>query len=33
MPDSDVLRKRVTEKVGASGVDDYSLISEIVVAV
>ena len=29
LPDSDVLRRRVAEKVGASGTDAYSLLSEI----
>jgi len=29
LPDSDVLRKRVAEKVGAKGTDAYSLLSEI----
>lgn len=29
LPDSDLLRKRVAEKVGASGTDAYSLLSEI----
>lgn len=29
LPDSDVLRKRVAEKVGANGTDAYSLLSEI----
>lgn len=28
-PDSDLLRKRVAEKVGAAGTDAYSLLSEI----
>jgi len=29
LPDSDVLRRRAAEKVGASGTDAYSLLSEI----
>jgi serine/threonine-protein kinase HipA len=29
LPDSDILRKRVAEKVGADGTDAYSLLSEI----
>ena len=29
LPDSDLLRRRVAEKVGAKGVDAYSLLSEI----
>src|SRR5688572_11499335 len=29
LPDSDLLRKRVAEKVGAAGTDAYSLLSEI----
>src|SRR5713101_6176106 len=29
LPDSDVLRRRVAEKVGAKGTDAYSLLSQI----
>ena len=29
LPDSDVLRRRVAEKVGAKGIDAYSLLSQI----
>src|SRR3954449_6720140 len=29
LPDSDILRRRVAEKVGAKGTDAYSLLSQI----